>query len=97
MKELNTFRKFLAEGSELGQKLAAVIRDDVNQGESEKYDNLLTTYATAIENASDNAKAYKLLVQLADKIGDMTGDSGADSNYLDAANINLEDYGINPN
>ena len=97
MKELNTFRQFLAEGSDLGQKLAAVIKNDIGQGESIGYDRLLTRIATAMENASDNAEAYDLLIDLANDIGKMTGDFGADSNYLDAANINLEDYGINPN
>ena len=94
MKELNTFRQFLAEGSELGQKLAAVIKDDIGQGESIGYDRLLTRIATAMENASDNAEVYDLLIDLANTIGKMTGDFGADSNYLDAANINLEDYNL---
>jgi hypothetical protein len=96
MKELNTFRQFLAEGSELGQKLAAVIRDDVGQGEGEEYDMLLTDFTTEIENASDNTEAYKLLVNLAGKIGEMTGEWSADTNYLDAAYIDLEDYGVSP-
>lgn len=95
MEELKRFRQFLTEGSELGQKLAAVIRDDIGQGESIEYDSLLTKTAAAMESASDNAEAYDLLVDLANDIGKMTGDFGADSNYLDAANINLKDYGVN--